>query len=184
MLADAESQALLARFAPPHSDDIFLRSHVGGVPTRVLGIPEVEIVVMRAHADEIFRARFLVELHQLGGIEAIGFPSGDHVLESHFRRMAEMFEMILVLAAVLDIDVARVPIAGFRGGLWSPVRPNAELGVAEPFGRGVALERLARAGKRSCGNRRNCGRLCAPASGSECGDSGKESEDCASRGFQ
>jgi len=56
--------------------------------------------------------------------------------------MAESLQVILVLRAALNVDVARVPVAILGGRLRSPMRPNAKLGVPEPFGNLVSLQPL------------------------------------------
>ena len=141
-----------------------------GVPARLVsGLPQVEPVVMHAHAAEIFRAGFLVELHQVVGIELVGLPGGDHVLESEFRGVAVGLHVIFVLPVALDVHVAGVPVAVLGGGLRSPMRPDAELGVAIPGGNLPVLERFARALERAgrdLGNSRGSARESQSGSGS------------------
>ena len=82
VLAHAEFQAFAQRGLPEHAHHILVRTHVYGIPARVLRIPKIEIIVMHAHADEIFRAGLLVETHQMIGIELVAFPGGNDVFES------------------------------------------------------------------------------------------------------
>ena len=63
--------------------------------------------------------------------------------------MAPAFEMVLVIRRTLLIHLARIPVALHRHGLRSPVRPDAELRVAEPFRAGIIRQRIHRAGKRA-----------------------------------
>ena len=44
-----------------------------------------------------------------------------------------MFQMIFIAAAALLIHSFRVPVALARNSLWSPVRPDAEFCITEPF---------------------------------------------------
>ena len=97
-----------------------------------------------AHAHKVFRARLLVELHQMVRIELIGRPDLADIFVAEFRGMAVVLDVIFVLFAALNIDIAGVPVAILGGRLRSPVRPDAELGVAEPFGHLVSLQPLTR----------------------------------------
>jgi hypothetical protein len=66
--------------------------------------------------------------------------------------MAVGFQMVLVLAAAFHVHIAGVPVAGADGGGGSPVRPDAELGIAEPLWTGVGIEGVAGGLKRALGN--------------------------------
>ena len=79
----------------------FLRPYVGGVPRLVLRIPHVEVIVMHAHAHEIFCAGFLVQAHELGGVKLFGFPKRNGVFVAKFGRMAVGFAVIKVLLGLL-----------------------------------------------------------------------------------
>ena len=65
---------------------------------------------------------------------------------------------MLVLPVALDVHVLGVPVALHRHGLRSPVGPDAELGVAEPVGALVLLERVQLALERPVRNLRRLGR--------------------------
>src|ERR1700693_1679776 len=66
--------------------------------------------------------------------------------------MSVCLEVILILRSPLDIHVPREPIAILDAGLRPPVRPDAELCVAEPIGDGVGVKLRARRLKWSCSN--------------------------------
>ena len=53
-----------------------------------------------------------------------------------------MFQVVFVLRLGLDVHVAGVPVAVFDAGLRTPVRPHAELGVAEPLRDAIVAERF------------------------------------------
>ena len=78
MLANAEAQPCLrAALRQPHH--VALRPHLHSVPARVLRVPQVEVVVVHAHAHEVFRAGFLVEAHQVIGVPLLGLPDADQI---------------------------------------------------------------------------------------------------------
>src|ERR1041385_4089337 len=52
MIADPELHSMFLRRLLPHTDDVLTRPHVHGVPSVVLGIPQVEIVMMHPHTHE------------------------------------------------------------------------------------------------------------------------------------
>ncbi len=66
--------------------------------------------------------------------------------------MAVGFDVVVVLAGALDVHVAGVPVAVFDAGLRTPVGPDAELGVVEPGGETVGLERGWGAGEGAGGD--------------------------------
>ena len=162
VLGDAELQAVFGGGLPPLADDVAVRTHVDGVPIVQFRVPEEEVVVMHAHADEIFRAGFLIEPHQAVGVPLFRLPERDDVLVTELRGMAVVFEVIAVTFAAGFIHVARIPIAFHRHRLRPPVRPDAELRVAEPIGAAVGFQRshvrLIRpvGGGRARGERRGC----------------------------
>ena len=142
VLGDAEPQAVLLRRLLPLADHVAFRAHVDGVPLVELRVPQEEIVVVRAHADEVLRPGLLVELHQTVGVPLLRLPQRDDVLVAELRRMPVVLEVILVMLVARLVHAAGVPVAVHRHGLRSPVRPDAELGVAEPVGTLVLLERI------------------------------------------
>ncbi len=63
VLGDAEAEAALAGGGGPEADDIFVRAGGYGVPAGlVFGVPEVVVVVVDAHGEEVFGAGLLVEI--------------------------------------------------------------------------------------------------------------------------
>src|ERR1700687_4601776 len=101
--------------------------------------------MVRGHAAEVFRSRLLVEPEQMIRIELVGLPYGNNILIADARGVAVCLDVIFVLLMSLDIHIAGVPVAVFDCGLRSPMRPDAEFGVAVPVGRLPFLERFARA---------------------------------------
>src|ERR1035441_5171572 len=106
---------------------------------------------MHAHADEVLRAGLFVEADQVVRVELVAPPGGDDVFESELAGMPIGRDVILVLLAALHVHVAGVPVAGFGGRLRTPVGPDAELGIAEPFGNLVLPQRFTCGFKRSGG---------------------------------
>jgi hypothetical protein len=153
VFAHGELQPVLERGLVPQTDHILLRSGGGRVPARlVFGVPQVEVVVVHAHAHEVFGAGLLVELHQVAGIELVALPQPADVLVAEFGGVAVGRNVVLVLRAVLYVDVAGVPVAELRGRLRPPVCPHAELGVAEPLGHAVILQRFGGSVERAPGD--------------------------------
>ena len=141
MNAHAEAEACLPRSTLPPSHNVLVRAFHRGVPWMVLAVPEVEVVVMIGQCYEILRTGTLIETDKPLRIPVLGFPLMGQVFESHFRRMVEMLEMIFVLARTLFIHIMRIPVSILGNTLRSPVRPDAELGIAEPLWRFKFLER-------------------------------------------
>lgn len=87
--------------------------------------------------------------------------------------MPEALDVVFVLARILDIDVARIPIALLGPSLGTPMRPEAELGVAKPFRATILLQGFPRWLKRPARppclpRQRRCGGACRK---SECAPS-------------
>ena len=149
--AHRKAQTVFARRRRPAADQIFLRPDGDGIPRLVFGIEQVEVVVMDGQRHEILRAVFFVERQQLVGVKVRRLPDMNDVLEAVGGRMAVFQEVRFVIGAALDIHAARIPVAVFRLALRPPVRPDAELRVAEPVGRLIMRRqgfprRLERAG--------------------------------------
>src|SRR5262249_17869027 len=68
-----------------------------------------------------------------GGPEMVDFH------ETEFRRMTVVSDVIIVLGVALNVHLPGVPIALLGHALRRPMRPDAELRVAEPFGALVIL---------------------------------------------
>ena len=124
-------------------------------------------MVMRQRC-EIFCARALVKFDEMMRIPVLGLPLVNHVLETHFGRMPVMLALKFIVNAAELIHFLRIPVAHFRLALRPPVRPDAELRVAEPVRHLIAAGerfpgRLKRPGgdakSRRRDNRRRCGRI-------------------------
>src|SRR5688500_17519713 len=97
---------------------------------------------MYAHADEVLRAGSDIAIHQRFRIELLRLPQRDDVLVTELGWMSVMLHMMGIVRMPGDIHEARVPVARTRDGLRPPVRPDTELGVAEPPRRLVSLQRF------------------------------------------
>jgi len=145
VLAQGEPEFVLLGGLTERADDISLRSGGNGVPTRLmLRVPKIESVVMNSHAAKVFCSGLFVETQQMVGVELVSRPLGNQILETDPRRMTVGLQVILVLLIALDVHVTGVPVAVFHGGLRSPVRPDAELGITIPVGNLPLAKRRAR----------------------------------------
>ena len=143
MLADAKAQTVIARRFLPQAHYVLLRPHVRRVPARVPRVPQVKVVVMHAHAEEVLCASLLVETHQTIRVPFLCFPDIDQILVTDLGRMTIRFAVVQVLRLALHVHVARVPVAVFDRRLRSPMSPDAELGIAEPVRNLVGLQRFS-----------------------------------------
>ena len=71
----------------------------------------------------------------------------DEVFVADLGGVAVGFDVVVVLAGALDVHVAGVPVAVLDAGLRAPVGPDAELGVVEPGGEAIGLQRGWRSGE-------------------------------------
>ncbi len=140
--AHAEGQAVFTGSLLPFGKYVAFRTHVYRVPALVLAVPEVHIVVVVAHGEKVLCADALVERNEFFGIPVLGFPFVDYVHKAELRRVAVQFDMALVGIAAFFVHGAAIPVAGLGLALRAPVGPNAEFGVAEPFGRFICRERF------------------------------------------
>ncbi len=131
---DAQGQSILLAGLAPGFQDVLLGAHVHRVPWLVGALPEVEVVVMLTEGHEIAGTHVLVELHQGVGVELVGFPFVNHILETELRGVAILRHVVDVLLTACEIHLAGIPVAVFRLALRTPVGPDSELGVFEPFG--------------------------------------------------
>ena len=105
-----------------------------------------------AQSEEVLGANLLVELHQRIRIPTFSLEEGQDVLEAHFRRMSVVLAVEFIFPRAFHIEAACHPVARAFNALRSPVRPDAELGIAEPFGHLVGAERFPRGFKLACGH--------------------------------
>src|SRR5581483_10117533 len=132
VVADGEAHAAFADEVAPGADDVLHRTELGGVPVVVAGAEAVEIVVMAGERHEVLRAGFLVEVEEIFGAPGVGLPHGVDVFEADFGGVAVGLDVEVVHRVALDVHPAGVPVALLGDALGGPVRPHAELGVAEP----------------------------------------------------
>ena len=144
MERDAQRQSRLLRGLGPAVEDVALRADVLRVPGLVLRVPEVVVVVVVAQHEEVLCAAALVALHQRLGVPFLRLEQGQDVLEAHLRGVPIVAHMVPILARAFHIERACHPVAAALHALRSPVCPDAELCVAEPFGRLVRLQAFPR----------------------------------------
>jgi hypothetical protein len=77
-------------------------------------------------------------------IEFLGLPEGEDVFPTLLGRVTVVLEVMLVVSAkvILGIQVAGIPISTHRHRLRPPVRPDTELGIAEPVRAFILGERV------------------------------------------
>src|SRR5664279_5789923 len=107
MLADGELKAVLAGSGGKQADDVLLGAGGHGVPARlVLGVPQVEVIVVNTHGHEVPGAGLLIKLDQVFGVELAAVPGEGDVLDAEYGGVAVSLDVILVLRAVLYVHVA------------------------------------------------------------------------------
>src|SRR4051812_35012934 len=98
--------------------------------------------MMHAHADEVFRARRDIAIHQSVRIKLLRRPQWNDVLVAELGRMSIMLEMMGVKRVTGDVHPTGIPIASARDRLRSPMRPDAKLGISKPRRRLVGFQRF------------------------------------------
>src|SRR5579884_2116986 len=147
MLGHSEAQAVVARDLAPASDDVAFWSKHHRIPAVMLGIPAVEVVAVDAERDEVFGSGFFVAAYEGFRFPVLRSPVRDDVFVAHERRMPVMCDVKVVLPRPLDVHIARIPVALPRRALRTPMGPDAEFRIAEPFGAVILLQGLPRASK-------------------------------------
>ena len=147
MFGNPEVQAIFQRRLLPFADHVAVRSHVEGVPAVQLGMPQEKIVMVGAHADKIFGARLLVEFHKALGLPFFGLPQRNDVFVTVRGGMTKAGQMVAIIVRTLLVHFTRIPVPFHGDGLRPPVRPDAKLGVAEPFRAGIVREGIHGAGE-------------------------------------
>ena len=153
MLGDAEPQAEFLGGFLPVADYVAVRAHLHGVPFVVRRVPEFEVVVMHAHADEIAGSGLLVESHQPVRVPLLGLPERDQILVTQLGRVTVVFQVILVLCSALLIKLPGIPVTEHGNRLRAPVSPHAQLGITKPVRILIMLQRSRGGLKRSRGDR-------------------------------
>ena len=109
--------------------------------------------MMMRESREIFRTGFLVKMNEVLGIPVLGSPLMDDILETHLGGVAVMLALEFIVRAAELIHFLGIPVAHLRLALRTPVRPDAELCIAEPFGHLIiAAERFPRRLKGTVGD--------------------------------
>src|SRR6516164_3603072 len=121
------------------------------IPRLIPGVPVVKVVMVNGQRHEVLRPGPFVKRQQLVRVPVLRLPFMDDVLETKVLRRTVVLEMKSILRGVGDIHQTRVPVAVLRFTLRSPVRPDAELRVAEPLGALVLLQRFP-AGRKPAGH--------------------------------
>ena len=142
MERDAQRQSHLLGGSGPLGEDVALGTDVHRVPGLVLGVPQVVVVVVVAQHEEILCSAAFVALHESHGIPFLGLEEWQDVLVAELGGVAVVVAVVLILMGALLIEAACHPVAAALDTLCAPMRPDAELGIAEPLGRLVLLERL------------------------------------------
>ena len=100
--------------------------------------------MMVTQCHEITGTHALVKTHQGIRLPLLCLPFVNHILEPKILRIAVFLHVHVVLPMSRIIHVASVPIARLRFALRSPMRPNAELGIAKPVRALVCRQRFPR----------------------------------------
>jgi hypothetical protein len=138
---DAEADAFLVSRFLPSAEDVTLRAEFDGVPRLKFRVPEIEVVVVHALADDVAGAGPLVERHQLLRIPLLRLPQPQRVLVAVLARMAEPFQVIFINAVVVVpelpfryVNPLRIPIAVLTDRLRPPMQPHPDFRLAPPCG--------------------------------------------------
>ena len=140
MVGHAELHAGPPRRLLPDADHILLRPHTQAVPGVVAAVIAVEIVMMAGKRHEIARAGFLITGDQRIGVPPLRGPQILDVLHPRDRRMAVGLAMMVIHGVALHIHEAAIPVALLRHRLRPPMRPEPQLGVAEPVGMAIMAD--------------------------------------------
>ena len=140
MLGQAEFHALPVRRLFPQGEDVLVRADVHAVHAVDLRVVVEEVVVVGGLGHQVPCAGLPVPLRQAFGIEVLRLPHGADILPADLRRMAVVAQVVFILGRAFDIHVPGVPVPEHRDALRSPVAPDAELGVPEPFRRFIAAQ--------------------------------------------
>src|ERR1044072_9498338 len=102
MFGDIKAEPVVVGSLLPFANHVSPGTHIDGVPPMELGIPEKEVVMMRAHADEVFGAGSLIESHQALRIPLLRLPQRDDVLLTVSGRIALTAQITFLLCVHFD----------------------------------------------------------------------------------
>ena len=142
VLRHAKGHVQLLGGSLPHPADVLVRADLHGVEAVQVGIEVEEMVVMHSLRHKVARAGLVVALHQRVGVKVFGLPQGAYVLPAELGGVSVGAQVMLVLGRVLQVHIPGVPVAAHGHGLRTPVAPDAELRIPEPFGAFKGAERF------------------------------------------
>ena len=99
---------------------------------------------MVTQGEKVLGTYLLIESHELVGVPLLGLEQGNDILEAYLGRVTVVLHVVIILVGAFHIEAARHPVAGAFDALRPPVRPDAELDIAEPFGYLIVFQRLPR----------------------------------------
>ena len=108
----------------------------------MLRTPGIEPVVVIGQRDKQACSRTFVAFDQRFRFPVEQRPLSAQVLVTELGGVAIVRILEVVIGRSLLIHIACIPVPVFGHALWAPVRPDAELGVAIPFGRFVLQQRI------------------------------------------
>ena len=142
MNGNTKAQSSRAGNLGPATNNVLVRPNAHRIPWLIGGIEAIEVVTMIGECHEVFGPSLFVKRHQLFWIPIFGMPEVVDILETKLGWMTIVFQVVFINGAVGLIHIMCIPVTLLRDALGRPVRPDAELGVAEPFWALVLLERF------------------------------------------
>ena len=137
VFTDAEGQVVLVRRSLPQGQDILPRSNVHTVHAVDFGVIVKEMVMMHCLGHQVPGPGLVVFCHQCVRIKLLRLPQGADILIPEFGRMPVMPQVVFILRLSLDIHIPGIPVPEHRYALGTPVAPDSEFGIPEPFRRGI-----------------------------------------------
>src|SRR5574344_2547334 len=133
MNTDTERNTLTFADGCPCADNILMRSHIDRVPWLIFTVEHIKIIMMIGHCKEVFGSCALIYGNQFLRVPFVCFPQGYPVFKPVFRRMSHSVYLIIIGAMTLHIHFSGIPVSVFSLALRSPVGPNTEFCITEPF---------------------------------------------------